>query len=472
MNQNIRYIFYDLKENKKLLIKGIITLIIFFFLSNNTILAKVPLLRVGIFLNYKEVVLKSEKGINIYEIPSMKTMLSHQSGNPLKVIATPFGIEIDGKQFNTAKNIRIIPESGGLIQVNGYKYRGEIEIIFEHNLLNVINIIEIEKYLYGVLKKEISPEWPDEVLKAQAIAARSFALSNMNKFADEGYNICATTNSQAYGGVNHEDPATNKAVNDTHGIILTFEGEPINAVYHSDSGGHTENSEDVWGGFIPYLRSVSSNYEEIVSPPNHQWGCSFTEEELLKKLASNGYQLNNIQDLVIADKTEAGRVQSVVIVGDNNQKITFKTNDFRLLIGPTMIRSSLFSVDINGKKTEEKMVNYDNQSISEESTEQGSAQKPVSEVLTEDRDFSIPELVELLNRSKEESVQEKKSLPKEENYISDNGTDKLVFSFRGKGNGHGVGLSQWGAYGMASQGYSYEDILKYYYQGVQLKKIY
>jgi stage II sporulation protein D len=472
MNQNIKYIFYDLKENKKLLIKVIITLIIFFFLSNNVILAKVPLLRVGIFLNYKEVVLKAENGINIYEIPSMKTIFSHQSRNALKVIATPFGIEIDGKLFNTAKNIRIIPENGGLIQVNNHKYRGEIEIILEHQLLNVINIIEIEKYLYGVLKKEISPEWPDEVLKAQAIAARSFALSNMNKFADKGYNICATTNSQAYGGVNHEHPVTNKAVNDTHGIILTFESEPINAVYHSDSGGHTENSEDVWGGCIPYLRGVPSDYEEIVSPPHHQWDCSFTEEELLKKLANNGYHFSNIQDIVVADKTEAGRVQSVVIVGDNNQKITLKTNDFRLLAGPSIIRSSLFEIDIDGKKTVEKKVNHDEQSILEESTKRALQKKSVSEVINEDRDFSIPELIELLNRSKDEPVLEKKCLPEEENNNSNNGTDNLVFSFRGKGNGHGVGLSQWGAYGMASQGYSYEDILKYYYQGVQLKKIY
>jgi stage II sporulation protein D len=78
----------------------------------------------------------------------------------------------------------------------------------------------------------------------------------------------------------------------------------------------------------------------------------------------------------------------------------------------------------------------------------------------------------LLNRSKEKLVLEKESLPEEENNNSNNGTDNLVFYFRGHGNGHGVGLSQWGAYGMASQGYSYEDILKYYYQGVQLKKIY
>lgn len=469
MNQRIKYFLYDVGKNKNLLPRIIIFLVAIFFLSINMVaLAEVPLLRVGIFLDYKEVHIKCEKGLRIYEIPSMKTVLNHKSSNPVKISATSLGVEINNNLFNTVKGIRVIPESGGFIQVNDRKYRGEIEIIVEQKLLNVINAIELEKYLYGVLKKEISPEWPDEVLKAQAIAARSFALSNMDKFADQGYNICATTNSQAYGGVYHEHPATNKAVNETRGVVLIFDGEPINAVYHSDSGGYTENSEDVWGGFIPYLRSVPSDYEEIVSPPNHLWDCSFTEKELLAKLSENGYHLNNIQDIIIGDKTEAGRVKSIDIIGDN-EKITLKTNDLRLLIGPTIIRSSLFSIDINGQKTEKIEERNIVQSVSEKESEQDPKTKSVREIISEEREFSISELIELLNRPKNEPVPEKKSLPEEK---KDSHVDKLVFSFRGQGNGHGVGLSQWGAYGMASQGYSYEDILKYYYQGVQLKKIY
>jgi stage II sporulation protein D len=469
MNQNLRYTFCDVKKNKNRLIKIIIFLTILFFLSNNLSLAGSPIFRVGIFLNYKDVQIKTDKGLHIYELPSMKNVLSHQGSNPIKIAATPLGIEINNNLLNTVEEIRIIPESGSFIQVNDRKYRGEIEIILKQQLLNVINIIDLEKYLYGVLKKEISPEWPDEVLKAQAIAARSFALSNMNKFAEDGFNICATTNSQAYGGVYHEHPATNQAVNNTRGIVLTFEGEPINAVYHSDSGGYTENSEDVWGGFVPYLRSVPSDYEEIVSPPYHQWDCYFTEKEFLEKLADNGHYLNSILDIVVTDKTESGRVKSVDIISDNHQSITLKTNDLRLIVGPTLIRSSMFEVDIIGKTTKEERDNNDNQDIFEKSAEKEIKQKSVSEIISEDRDFSISELLELLNRPKKESVPEKTSLPEKN---KDNHTDRLVFSFQGQGNGHGVGLSQWGAYGMASQGYSYEDILKYYYQEVQLKKIY
>jgi len=100
--------------------------------------------------------------------------------------------------------------------------------------------------------------------KSQAVAARTFAIFNVNKYIDKGYNISASTDSQAYGGVNHEDPLTNKAVDETRGVIITFEGKPINAVYHSDSGGYTEDSENVWGSFLPYLRSVESKFEEKV----------------------------------------------------------------------------------------------------------------------------------------------------------------------------------------------------------------
>ena len=466
MKQDLRCTYYKVKKDNHFL-SILVIFIIFISVVRMDVLAESPMLRVGIFLDHREVELRSEKGLHIYEIPSMKSLYVHKNSNPLKITANYNGIEINNQLYNPVKEIKIIPNNGGLIQVNNHKYRGEIEIVSEKKLLNVINIIEMEKYLYGVLKKEISPEWPEEVLRAQAVAARTFALSNMNKFIDKGYNICATTNSQAYGGVYHEHPATNKAVNDTNGIILTFQGEPINAVYHSDSGGCTENSEDVWGGFIPYLRSVPSDYEEIVSPPNHQWSCSFTEQEVLEKLAQQGYHFSVIDSIVFGDKTEAGRVKSVDIIGDNNKIINMKTNDFRLLMGPTIIRSSLFTIDIIGNRTEEISKVSETLNIPEQKTQL--EQKKVGDIIREERDFSISELIELLKRPKGETIVKKVNFSDVE---EDSHTDELLFTFKGLGSGHGVGLSQWGAYGMASEGYSYEDILKYYYQGIQLKKLY
>lgn len=428
--------------------------------------AEIPILRVGIFLGCKEVTVKAEKGLLIYEIPSMKKLSIPGSNLSFKITSAKQGIQINNQLHHSIQGIKIVPSEDGFIQIQDRKYRGEIEIVKEQTWLNVINIIEIEQYLYGVLKKEISPEWPKEVLKAQAIAARTFALSNMDKFIDQGYNICATTNSQAYGGVFHEHPATNKAVNDTRGLIVVYQGEPINAVYHSDSGGYTENSEDVWGGYVPYLRSVPSNYEETVSPPNHHWDCMLTEEELLTKLTKQGYQLSGIKDVIIGEKTEAGRIISVDIIDHFYQTITMKTNDFRLSVGPTLIRSSLFNIEKKGSKEETIIKDAEMDEIREDKE---SPQKSVREILDEERDFTISELISLLNRPREEQAPQKPTTIEVKKEIE---SSDLLFIFSGKGNGHGVGLSQWGAYGMAVQGYNYKDILAYYYQGIQLKKLY
>ena len=444
-------------------------IIITISMINQNTWAKIPILRVGIFLDCKEITISSEKQLNIHKIPSMEMLFVQKSLLPINITSETQGIKVNNQQYLSLEDlegIKIIPREEGFIQVGERKYRGEIEITINRESFNVINIIEIEKYLYGVLKKEISPKWPEDVLKAQAIAARTFALSNINKYIDQGYNICATTNSQAYGGVHHEHPATNKAVDDTRGIVVTYEGEPINAVYHSDSGGYTENSEDVWGGYIPYLRSVPSHYEKNLSPPHHSWNCTLTEQQILSKITRQGIQINDILDIVIEEKIENGRVKSVKIIGDN-QTIILKTNDFRLLIGPTLIRSSLFKINKTGDNREEIAPDNAKSDISEQKIQ--TSQKPVREILKEEREFSISELINLLNRPEKEKEPEKAPLPKtEESYkLSDS-----IFTFIGQGNGHGVGLSQWGAHGMALEGHSYEDILKYYYQGIELKKLY
>jgi len=456
----------DSQEKKYYFWLGLFCLIMVIFSINLEVKASVPILRVGIFLDCKEITLKGDQGLEIYEIPTKKSLFVQKDNKSLKIIAEPKGVKINNQSYKINQGIKVIPTGNGFLQVEDKKYRGHIEINIHQSLLRVINVIEIEEYLYGVLKKEISPEWPAEALKAQAIAARTFALSNMNKYIEQGYHICATTNSQEYGGVFHEHPATNKAVNDTRGIVAIYEGEPINAVYHSDSGGYTENSEDVWGSYVPYLRSISSEYEEIVTPPNHQWNCSLTEQEILSKLNQQGLKLNAIEEIMVSDKTNAGRVKSVDIIGDH-KKITLKTNDFRLFLGPKLIRSSLFTVEKKGGST---LIKNPKKSESTIATQDSNLEeKTISEILKEDRDFTIPELLALLNRPKGDLKPPAIAKAEVEQIEV---SEELTFTFHGRGNGHGVGLSQWGAYGMATLGYNYEAILKHYYQGIQLTKLY
>ena len=311
------------KVNKFFLFLGILCIFSMLIFTNSVLaVEKQPILRVGIFLNQTEINIGGDGAFKIYNLKS-NGLVSEEHNKIVKLLPHDKGIEILEKGVYSGP-IKIISVGNTKIVVvfNGqkYRYRGDIEIDIdkEHRKLNVINIIGIEEYLYGVLKKEISPRWPAEALKTQAIAARTFAIFNMNKYIDKGYNICASTNSQAYGGVNHEDPLTNKAVDETRGVIMTYKGKPINAVYHSDSGGYTEDSENVWGSFLPYLRSVKSKFEEKVFPPYHTWTCSIDEKDLTKKLQKQGYTINSVVSIEPVNKSETGRISELDFIVDND----------------------------------------------------------------------------------------------------------------------------------------------------------
>ena len=440
---------------------------------SNSVLAaeKQPILRVGIFLNQIEVNVGGDGAFKVYNLKS-NSLVSEEHNKIVKLLPHDKGIDILEKGVYSGP-IKITPVGNTKIMVvfNGqkYRYRGNIEIDIdkEHGKLNIINIVGIEEYLYGVLKKEISPRWPAEALKAQAIAARTFAIFNMNKYIDKGYNICASTNSQAYGGVNHEDPLTNKAVNETRGVIMTYKGNPINAVYHSDSGGYTEDSENVWGSFLPYLRSVESKFEEKVSPPHHTWSYSINEKDLTEKLQKQGYKINSVISIEPVKKSEICRTSELVFTSDNNKVINMKTNDFRSLMGAELIRSTLFNIKTIGK--ESNIITEEAEDKKEIEDKEG-PEKSIKEILEQKKDWTIKELLELMKKNKEEREEGKEVEVLKVEIVKSN--IPLTFIFSGSGNGHGVGMSQWGAYGMALQGYRYQDILKYYYQGINIIKKY
>ena len=431
---------------------------------------KQPILRVGIFLNQTESNIGGDGTFKIYNLKS-NNLISEEYNKIIKLLPHDKGIEILGKGVYSGP-IKIIPvgKTKIIVMFNGqkYRYRGNIEVDIdkEQGKLNVINIIGIEEYLYGVLKKEISPNWPAEALKAQAVAARTFAIFNMNKYIDKGYNICASTNSQAYGGVNHEDPLTNRAVDETRGVIITYKGEPINAVYHSDSGGYTEDSENVWGSFLPYLRSVKSKFEEKVSPPYHTWSYYISEKDLTEKLREQGHKINSIVSIEPVKKSETGRASELVFTADNNKVINMKTNDFRSLIGVDLIRCTFFNIEVIGNE-----LNITEDTEGKKKIEDHEEQKEsVKEILEQKKDWTIKELLELMKKNKEEKEEEKEEKILKAEIMKSNAP--LTFIFSGSGNGHGVGMSQWGAYGMTLQGSRYQDILKYYYQGIEIIKKY
>jgi stage II sporulation protein D len=456
------------KIKKFFLFLGISIFWIFIFNRNISAVEKIPLPRVGIFLNQDELNITGDGVFKIYNLKS-EGLIGEENNKIIKMLSHEKGIEILGKGVYSGP-IKIVPvgKTKIIVLINGqkYRYRGDIEVDIDKvsRKLNIINIISMEEYLYGVLKKEISPQWPAEALKAQAIASRTFAIFtiNMNKYIDKGYNI--TTNDQAYGGINHEDPLTNRAVDETRGLVMVYNGKPINALFYSDSGGYTEDSENVWGSYMPYLRSVKSIFEEKVSSPHHTWEYSINEKNLTEKLQEEGYKIDSVASIKIAKKSETGRINELAFTSENNEIIYIKANDLRRLIGLDLIRSTLFDIKAIGKE-----LNIINSTEGKERIEKKEDQEEsIKDILEQKEDWTIKELIELMKKRKEEEKKEEKVYEVEIEKID----VPLTFLFSGLGNGHGVGMSQWGAYGMAVQGAKYQDILKYYYKGIKIIKEY
>ncbi|HEX6558158.1 MAG TPA: SpoIID/LytB domain-containing protein, partial [Longimicrobiales bacterium] len=154
----------------------------------------------------------------------------------------------------------VLTSSTGLVTINGLTYRGSAEVRTNSaSLLAGVNELPLEQYLYGVVPRELGPiAYPEvEAQKAQAIAARTYALSGIGKRASDGYDLLATTSDQVYGGYSAEHPVSNAAVDATHGIVLTYEGNLISALYSSASGGYTADNEEAFDGApAPYLRGI------------------------------------------------------------------------------------------------------------------------------------------------------------------------------------------------------------------------
>ena len=181
-------------------------------------------------------------------------------------------VEIDGGKLIVlpmTSNIRMdVP--GARMEFDGRTYRGTVEVVGNaRNTFTVINELPMEEYLLGVVPNELSPRTFGklEALKAQAVAARTYVVRNMGQYKKDGFDICNTDACQVYFGAGTEDPLATQAVVETRGMIATYNDQPINALYSSTCGGHTENSENIFDEKLPYLRSVMCEYKHPEPKP-------------------------------------------------------------------------------------------------------------------------------------------------------------------------------------------------------------
>lgn len=365
-----------------------VVILLLLLLLGSPVPAQSPLLiRVGVAQGLQEVTLSAEVPVEVLDVAFDRTEVLSSGRWTLRWEGD--AIVLGDRRYGDV--VRVRPQAGRpiLVEERRRAYRGVVEVRRTDRGLTVINELDLESYLYGVLKLEMDPSWPEEAVKAQAVAARTLALANLRRYAREGFDVRDTVETQLYGGVTHEDPRATAAVDATRGLVLTYGGRPIQAVYHADSGGRTEASENVWGVAYPYLRSVEDPYR--AGSPHDHWTVGMPLPLLEAKLRAGGLDVRDLRSIEVVRWSESGRALLLRLGGPSGSwEVTGQ--QLRMAVGPNVLRSTRFTVRVEGETA----------------------------------------------------------------------------VFEGSGWGHGVGLSQWGARGMALGGADFLRILRHYYRDVEL----
>ena len=336
--------------------------------------------------------------------------------------------------------------SDGLLTYNGRVYRGTFDLTRDDSGdMIVVNEVDTASYLASVVGSEVPSSWSPEALAAQAIAARTYLVRHLGKH--DNYDLEGDTRDQEYDGLAGEVVSTIRAVERTAGRIATYRGSPIEALYSANAGGYTEDSENVFANALPYLRSVPSPADSVAEASSWghtswQWTTEYTAPQLRSYLAARGVDLGDVQRIELTRVTATGRVTTARVVGTAGSRDIAKDSS-RYYFG---LRSSLFTVAVHPEETE-MVATGDVDRI--RAMERLGA-KVVRTLMISIRDPDRPRAPRITGWMY--------SLP-------------ARFVFTGKGFGHGVGLSQWGAQGMALAGASAEQILTHYYQGIAITNI-
>jgi stage II sporulation protein D len=371
----------------------------------------------------------------------------------IPIVTVPFEFALEGDGSNPAaaplfSAQQITPlhyvASGGLLTFNGRAYRGTLDLTRDdEGDMIVVNEVDTASYLASVVGSEEPTTWMPEALAAQAIAARTYLSRHLGKH--DNYDLEGDTRDQEYDGIAGEADSTVRAVERTAGMIATYRGSPIEALYSANAGGITEDSENVYPNALPYLRSVPSPADDVAQASSWghtswEWTTELTAPQLRSYIGARGIDVGDPQRIELTRVTATGRVLSARIVGSSGSRDIGKDAS-RYYFG---LRSTLFKVDTHPEETE--YVDASNVERVRQLDLLGASIERTFTVSVKDPDRTIHTLRVLGWQYR---------LP-------------ARFVFTGKGYGHGVGMSQWGAQGMALGGKSAEEILKHYYLGIEI----
>jgi len=308
------------------------------------ILDKIPVLRVLLINDTRE----AQLAINgSYQITGSLTNIIDQ-GQGLqksKIFITNGCVNIGNKQYNNSE-IRITGLRDGAIELNNVWYRGEIRVVQQfNNKFSVIEEVDLESFISGVLGSEMPPTWDEEALRAQAVTARTYVMYKKKVRGNDAYHLDMLD--LAYRGMSSESPRLNKIVQDTKGVVMVYNWNIFPAYFHSTCGGHTEDVRSVFGkDSIPPLSGVMCNY--CNNSKYSRWSTDINKSEIERRLGDAKVYVSNIYSIKATNLGAGKHGSRVEIVSANGSK-EMNANDFRLMVGPNYLYSTAFDSKNNGK---------------------------------------------------------------------------------------------------------------------------
>ena len=380
---------------------------------------RVPFVRILIQENLEEATVDADGSFAVECLQNGKQTV-YYSSRPVKIRSERDRLKVFGSGGGGIQGgldeINIIPRGGkNRLRLNGQRYRGILKVIPDGRNVKLVNVIYMEDYLKGVVPPEIGKRTESELeaVKAQAVAARTYAMAHLKQYPGEAYDMKSSIIDQLYAGVDVEEKLVNRAIEATAGYVVTHQDKFINAYYHSTCGGTTDDISNVWDRKeIPYLKAVSDSGACQWSK-YYTWKEDFSEHQLRGRLEQylssdrgRDLKIGRISDIVVEQRTPGGRILKLAVhTGKNIYR--FYKDRIRWVIGRTS------NPDL---------------------------------ILPSDR-FDVE-----IARAGDGSVE--------------------AVTFRGRGYGHGVGMCQCGAIGLAREGWPFDSILALYYTGVDVKKLY
>lgn len=334
---------------------------------------------------------RSEAVINSSGRYEIKGFPLEEKPSSLKVVFSEDKLFINGNAYQ-AQDIEIVALSDEGLSLDEVVYRGNIRLLKQNDSFDVINVVGIEDYLKGVVPKEVYSFWPQAAIRAQAIAARSYAVYRAFQREGKGYDLRADATSQVYGGKSAEALRTSRAVDETNGKVLEYDGKIFPAYFHACCGGHTESSKVLWNEPLAPLDGVRCRWCRF--SPYYSWSVTVSPGKMLSKISAIDPGVKRIDDIKLGEVDSSGRADTVKVRSASGWTM-IKVSDLRREIGREKLKSSKFVV------------------------------------------HRYP----------------------------------FFYVFKGHGWGHGVGMCQWGAMGMAVMLQSTRTILRKYYPGTKIVDI-